>query len=210
MNLRQRYAGIENVQSNINAHAPVTVLVARPVGIAPRLTSTGSYLRHMAAARNHQGTLSSIYVVFSLHQLRTMLSSISQAVIHVFIISIINEQVIELQVCIHRQADDFIHIRFGNLIGILCLNQGLLGIGQLHLRAQHVNLGYNANVILCLNIFQMVLQARNGFSAQLLHIICLQHIEIAVGNGGAHFVICALYAHLVILIIGLSLLNSTA
>ena len=164
----------------------------------------------MTAACNHQGALSCIYAIFSLHQLRTMLSSISQAVIHVFIISIINEQVIKLQVRIHRQANDFIHIRLGNLIGIFCLNQGLLGIGQLHLRAQHVNLGNNANIILCLNIFQMVLQTRNGFSAQLLHIVSLQHLEIAVSNSGTHFVISALYAHLVILIVGLSLLNRTA
>ena len=164
----------------------------------------------MAAASNHQGALSSIHVVFSLHQLRTMLGSISQALIHVFIISIINEQVIELQIRIHRQAHDFVHIRLGNLIGIFCLNQGLLGIGQLHLRAQHVNLSYNTNIILCLNIFQMILQARNGFSVQLLQIICLQHRKIAVGNSGTHFVIGALYANLVILIIGLSLFNRTA
>ena len=210
MNLRQRYAGIENVHFDTYTNSPVIIIITRPAVAFPVLTCLCSYLRHMAAARNHQGTLSSIHVVFSLHQLRTMLSSISQAVIHVFIISIINEQVIELQVRIHRQAHDFVHVRLGNLIGIFCLNQGLLSIGQLHLRAQHVNLGYNANIILCLNIFQMVLQTRNGFSAQLLHIICLQHLEIAIGNGRAHFVIGALYAHLVILIVSFSLFNLSA
>ena len=139
-----------------------------------------------------------------------MFGSISQAVIHVFIISIINKQIIELQSSIHRQTDDFVHVRFSNLIGIFCLNQCLFSIGQLHLRAQHVNLGYHANIILCLNIFQMVLQTGNGFRAELLDIICLQHIKITVGNGRTHFVIGALYANLIVLIVSLSLFNGTA
>ena len=164
----------------------------------------------MTAAGNQQCALGSIHAIFSLHQLWAVLGSISQAIIHVFIISIINKQIIELQSSIHRQTDDFVHVRFSNLIGIFCLNQCLFSIGQLHLRAQHVNLGYNANIILCLNIFQMVLQTGNGFRAELLDIICLQHIKITVGNGRTHFVIGALYANLIVLIVSLSLFNATA
>ena len=164
----------------------------------------------MTAAGNHQSTLGSIHAIFSLHQLRTVLGSISQAVIHVFIISIINQQIIELQIGIHRQAYDFVHVCFSNLIGIFSLNQGLLSIGQLNLRTQHIYLSYHANVILCLNIFQMVFQTGNGFGAELLHIICLQHFEITVGNSRTHFVIGALYTNLIVLIVSLGLFNGTA
>ena len=210
MNLGQRYTGIENVHADIYANAPFTVIITRPAGITPLLSSAGSNLRHMTAAGNHQCALSSIYAIFGLHQLRTVLSRISKAIIHVFIIGIINKQVIKLQGCIHREADDFVHVCFGNLIGIFCLNQCLLSIGQLNLGTQHVDLGYHANVILCLNIFQMVLQTGNGFRAEFLNIICLQHIKITVGNGRAHFVIGTLYANLIVLIVSLCLFNSTA
>ena len=210
MNLGQSYAGIEHIHADIYADTPFAVVITGPTAVTPLLSSAGSNLRHMTAAGNHQSTLGSIHAIFSLHQLRTVLGSISQAVIHVFIISIINQQIIELQIGIHRQANDFVHVRFGNLIGIFSLNQCLFSVCQLNLRAQHVNLGYHANVILCLNIFQMVLQTGNGFRTEFLDIICLQHIKITVGNGRTHFVIGTLYANLIVLIVSLCLFNSTA
>ena len=209
MNLGQGYAGIENIHTDIYADTPFAVVITGPAAVTPLLSSAGSNLRHMTAAGNHQSTLGSVNTIFSLHQLRTVLSSISQAVIHGLIIGIINKQIIELQICIHRQADDFVQAGLRKLIAVFSLNQGLLGICQLNLRTQHIYLGYNTNVILCLNIFQMVLQTGYGFRTQLLHIICLQHGEVTVSNGRTHFVISALYADLVILIISLSLFNIT-
>ena len=56
----------------------------------------------------------------------------------------------------------------------------------------------------------MVLQTGDGFSTELLQIICLQHFEITVSNGRTHFIIGTLYANLIILIVSLSLFNGTA
>ena len=56
----------------------------------------------------------------------------------------------------------------------------------------------------------MVLQTGNGFRAELLDIICLQHIKITVGNSRAHFIVGTLYTNLIVLIVSLSLFNGTA
>ena len=163
----------------------------------------------MTGNSHTQSTLSSLNLLLSLLQFGAMLSSIIKAILHIVIIGSVNQNIIQLQLGIHGQAHDFIQICFRNLVSIFCLNQALLSIGQFHLATQHVNLSDNANLILSLYILQMVGQTVYGFTAQLLHIICLQHVEVAVSNGRTHIIIRLLQALLGNQIACLSLLNST-
>ena len=139
-----------------------------------------------------------------------MHSSIIQAILHIVFIRSINQDIIQLQLGIHGQAHDFIQISFGNLVSIFSLNQALLSIGKLNLATQHVHLSHNANLILSFYILQMVGQTVYGFTAQLLHIICLQHIKITIGYSGTHIIVRFLQALFRNQITSLSLLNGTA
>ena len=83
---------------------------------------------------------------------------------------------------IRGQADDIIERSHSNIVIVLRRGQGLLGIGQIYLRGQHVRLGYRAYTVLSINVIQMFLISLDRIFLNLDKVLVVQHVVIALGS----------------------------